>query len=205
MGDPKKQHKKFSKPGKPWEKERIEEEVAIIKEFGLKNKKEIWKASSKLRNFFAQAKKAISIRSDQGEKEKAQLLIKLRSLGLVGDKTHVEDVLSISLRDILQRRLQSIVFNKGMARTMKQARQFIVHEHILVNGKKITVPGYLVPVSKENTITFVSGSSLSSADHPERKKPEEEKKVKKKIKKKAVKRVKKRVTATKTKKKGEKK
>ena len=199
MGDPKIQHKKFSKPGKPWEKERIEEEEAIIKEFGLKNKKEIWKASSKLRDFFAQAKKAISLRTAQGEKEKMQLIKKLSSLGLLADKAPLEDVLNLSLRDILQRRLQSIVFNKKMSRTMKQARQFIVHEHIMVNGKKITVPGYLVPVAEENTVTFSANSDLAKEEHPERAKPEEieksKEKKKKKIKKKPVRRLKKRTTA----------
>ena len=168
MGDPRKQHKKFSKPGKPWEKERIEEEIAIMKEFGLKNKREIWRASSKLRTFFAQAKKAISVRTSQGEKEKAQLLKRLSNLGLIKGAAQVEDVLSLGLKDILQRRLQSILVSKSMARTMKQARQFIVHEHIMVNGRKITVPGYIVPVGLENTITFAPGSDLARADHPER-------------------------------------
>ena len=188
MGDPKKQQKKFSKPGKPWEKSRIEEESIISTEFGLKNKQEIWKANSILRNFFAQTKKAISIITPQGEKEKAQLLQRLRKLGLIGDGAHVEDVLNITLRDILQRRLQSVVFNKGLARSMNQARQFIVHEHITVNGKKITVPGYLVTINEENTIAFSSKSNLTSADHPERTKLEPKEEKPKKTKKKTVKR-----------------
>jgi len=166
MGDPKKQQKKFSKPGKPWEKTRIEEEAAITKEFGLKNKKEIWRANSQLRNFFAQTKKSISIKTAQGEKEKAQLLERLSKLGLLKGAGQVEDVLNISLRDIIQRRLQSIVFNKSMARSMNQARQFIVHEHIMVNGKKITSPGYLVRV--DEVVTFAPNSDLAKEDHPER-------------------------------------
>ena len=185
MGDPKKQQKKFSKPGKPWEKTRIEEEAAITKEFGLKNKEEIWKANSQLRNFFAQAKKSISIITAQGEKEKVQLIKRLSKLGLLSSAGQVEDVLNISLRDILQRRLQSIVVNKSMARTMNQARQFIVHEHIMVNGRKVTSPGYLVKV--DDTVTFAPNSDLAKEDHPERATAKEiietqERKEKKKIK-----------------------
>lgn len=168
MGDPKKQHKKYSKPLKPWEKTRIEEESAIKKEFGLKNKKEIWIALSQLRNFFAQAKKSISIKTAQGEKENAQLLKRFSRLGLLSKSSSVEDILNISLKDILQRRLQSFVFSKGLAKSMNQARQFIVHGHIMVNGRKITVPGYLVLVSEENAISFSPNSGLASMEHPER-------------------------------------
>jgi len=185
MGDPKKQGKKFSKPVKPWEKERIEEESAITKEFGLKNKQEIWRANSQLRNFFAQAKKSISVESDQGEKEKAQLLKRLATLGLIGGTSQVEDVLNLTVRDILLRRLQSIVANKSMARSMSQSRQFIVHEHIMVNGKKITSPGYLVKVNDD--VTFAPNSDLAKQDHPERATAKEiveiaEKREKKKLK-----------------------
>lgn len=187
MGDPKKSRNKYSTPVKAWEKQKIEEERGYIKEFYFKNKKEIWMLNSKLRNFARQAKRLITSNTEQAEKEKLQLLNRLKLLGLLSESGNLDDVLDISIEDIFQRRLQSIVFKKGLARTMKQARQFIVHEHILVDGKKLTSPNYLVPISKESTISFSQNSSLADEMHPERvqeekmpKKPEEKKSSEKK-------------------------
>ena len=50
MGDPKKQRKKYETPLHPWQGERILAEKKIMEEYGLKNKKEIWKMNSMLRN-----------------------------------------------------------------------------------------------------------------------------------------------------------
>jgi len=68
----------------------------------------------------------------------------------------------------MARRLQTVLFKKGMARSVKQARQFIVHEHVLIGDKKITSPAYLVKVSEEASISFAVSSPLISEDHPER-------------------------------------
>lgn len=168
MGDPKFQRKKYSNPIHPWEGERIEEEKELIKEYCFKNKKEIWKLSSKLRNFSKQAKRLIAEKTPQAEKEKLQLLKKVKGLGLLPETAAIEDILGLSLKDILERRLQSLVFRRGMARTMSQARQFITHRHIQVSGKKISVPNYLVPKELENTISFITTSALSDEMHPER-------------------------------------
>ena len=56
MGDIKRQRKKFSKPSHPWNKERILAEQELLKEYGLKSKKDIWKMNSILSNFARQAK-----------------------------------------------------------------------------------------------------------------------------------------------------
>jgi small subunit ribosomal protein S4 len=180
MGDPRKRHKLYSRPLKRWDATRIEEETELTKEFGLKTKKEIWKASSRLRKIYALAKKAISANTPQGEKEKMQFIKRLSTLGYVGNDAKVEDILNISLKDMLKRRLQSVVFTKGFARTMSQARQFIVHGHVTVNGTSVTIPSYIVPLALESTIGFKPGSSLASTDHPERA-PLEKPKKKKRI------------------------
>ena len=181
MGDPRRIRKKFSGPAHPWQKERIDEEKEFLKEYGLKNKSEIWKAASKLRNFKTQVKKIIRTKTEQGEKEKIQLLTKLINLGLLEEKAGIEEILGLSTKDILDRRLQSIVFRKGLARSMKQARQFITHQHIKISNKKITAPGFLVPKALEDSIVFSTASSLFSTEHPER--VQEKKKVEKPVKK----------------------
>jgi len=168
MGSPKKQRKKFSKPSHPWQKERILAEKEILKSYGLRRKFEIWKMNSILKNFTSQAKNLITTATQQTDRERNQLLTKLSSLGLIESNAKIDDVLSLTLKDIMERRLQTLVFKKNMARNLKQARQFIVHEHISVANKKITSPSYLVPLSEEVNMQFASGSALANVSHPER-------------------------------------
>ncbi len=168
MGDIKKLKKKFTKPGHPWQKLRIEEEKKVLLEFGLKNKRELWKTSSKMKNFADQAKKLIAARGKQAEVEKKQLISKLNRLGLVSPDADLDDVLGLSLKDYLGRRLQTVLVRKGIARSLKQSRQFITHEQIIMGHKKITSPSYLVDTKEEPLLTFDSNSALANPDHPER-------------------------------------
>jgi small subunit ribosomal protein S4 len=181
MGDPKRQRRKFSKPSQRWNKERIEEETILITEYGLKNKEELWRTAAVLRNFTNQAKKLIAVKTEQAKKEEIQLLNRLKALGIIHTSV-VEDILGLTVRNILDRRLQSIVFKKGLAKSVKQARQFITHGHILINDKKITSPGHLLLKKDETNIGFAPRSSLFSEDHPERAKKQEKTKPKKKAK-----------------------
>jgi len=168
MGHPKKLRKKYSTPQHPWQKIRIEEEKEFIKEYGLKNKKEIWKMSSVVKNFKQRIKKATSSRTEQAEMERQQLLKKIQELGLTEALATVDDILGLATKDILGRRLQTIVFRKGFAQSVKQARQFITHKHIVVDNKNITSPAYLVKKSEEDKISFVASSNLADSEHPER-------------------------------------
>lgn len=168
MGDPKKNRKKYTTPNHPWQKARIDSEAEITKAFGLKNKKEVWRATSRLRNFREQAKRLASLRTDQDAFETQQVLARLRRLGLLGQNARLDDVLTLTINDILERRLQTVVYRMGLAKSMNQARQFITHEHITINGTKIKAPGHLVTLSEQETIEFRPKSSLSDPEHPER-------------------------------------
>jgi small subunit ribosomal protein S4 len=181
MGSPKKQRKKFTKPSHPWQKERILAESELLKSYGLKRKYEIWKMNTILKNFTAQAKNLITSKNIQVEKERNQLLTRLFSLGLIGKGAKIEDVLSLTLKDILERRLQTLVFRKNIARSLNQSRQFIVHEHISIDDRVITAPSYIVPLEHEKNIQFSQNSILFDVNHPERLvmgKEEKEKKAK---------------------------
>jgi small subunit ribosomal protein S4 len=168
MGDPKKHRKKYSTPGHPWQRARIEEERTLMEEYGFKNKKEIWKMNSFLRGATAQAKKLVTLSGPQAEKEKTLLLTRLRRYGLLSQEAMLADILSISLRDVLERRFQTQVYKKGMANTMNQARQFITHEHVCIGGKVVTSPSYLIPISEESQISFRNNSKLNDPENPER-------------------------------------
>jgi small subunit ribosomal protein S4 len=184
MGDPRKRRKSYSTPSHPWQRTRIEEEKVLVKEYGVANKKEIWKMNSILRRFASVAKNSVALKTKQGEKEKKQMLDRLQTLGLLTPTAQAVDVLNLKLKDIMERRLQTLIHRKGMARTIKQARQFITHRHITVAGKMVTQPSYLVLKKEEDKIGFLPSSSLSNPEHSERtalEKKKEEKKVKPKF------------------------
>ncbi len=168
MGDPKKLRKKYSPPRHPWQGSRILAEKPLVKDYGLKNKREIYIAQSILRNFTKQAKNLTAIKNLQSQREKEQLLARLERLNLLGKNAGLDQVLGLTINNILDRRLQTLVYKKGLAKTPEQSRQLITHGHIVVRGQKVNVPGYLVKADEENTIEFVKSSSFSNHEHPER-------------------------------------
>ncbi|MFH1400010.1 MAG: 30S ribosomal protein S4 [Nanoarchaeota archaeon] len=168
MGDIKKIRKKYFRPMHPWNKDRIVREKDLLKEYGLVNKKEIWKMESVLKKFKEQVKTLTSRTGPQAEKERKQVLDRLVRLGMLQPGQTLSDTLSLDAKDVLERRLQTILHRKGYARTAKQARQMIIHRHVLVGDHLMTVPSYLVSVSEQNSIGFVSRSPFFSEDHPER-------------------------------------
>ena len=182
MGDPKKQKKKYRRPLIIWDEERIARDKDLIKDFGLKNKKEIWKVESRLKLLHNQAKKLIAQDTEQSKKEAEQLINKLASLNLIQPEAKLDSVLSLTINDLLNRRLQTVVFKKGLARTINQARQFITHNHIAINSQIINVPSYSVPSNEETSVDFIQYSTLASLEHPERFKEKEEAKILEKIK-----------------------
>lgn len=147
--------KAFSKPKKPWQESRIKEENGLLKEYGLKNKREIWRANEVLRKWRELAKRITGLTGEKKEQEAKILLTKLQKYGIVGVDADIDDVLALNLRNILEKRLQTVIYKKNMALTAKQARQFIVHNKVTVNKEKISSPSYLVKTTDE--VAFVAG------------------------------------------------
>lgn len=168
MGDPRKIRKKYNSPSHPWRAERISEEHKLAQEYGLKNMTEIWRGKTFLANVAFQAKTLIALHTHQAETEKKQLIARLSALGLVQPAGVLTDVLSLTIKDVLSRRLQTQIVEKKLARTMKQARQFITHKHITVNNIVVNSPSYLVSKTEEVQISFKPSSTLASPEHPER-------------------------------------
>ncbi|MDO8460268.1 MAG: 30S ribosomal protein S4 [Nanoarchaeota archaeon] len=139
---------KFSRPRKPFEGARIKEENVLIKAYGLKTKREIWKAIAKV-TYFRDRAKALAQSSIE---EQGVLFKKLSALGLKANS--IADVLDLRVEDILNRRLPSVVAKKGLANTPQQARQMVSHKRVLVDGKVINAPSYLVHISEENSISI---------------------------------------------------
>ncbi|OQX22380.1 MAG: 30S ribosomal protein S4 [Candidatus Altiarchaeales archaeon A3] len=145
----KKFDKKYSTPRHMWRGERINSEAEIINRYGLKNHKEIWKVLFKLSRWRELARHLIINRDSKGIDE---LLNPVMNIGCLKEKT-LESVFEISPNDMFERRLQTVVFRKGLVRTIKQARHLIVHRHISIDNKVVNVPGYIVSSSEESKIT----------------------------------------------------
>lgn len=150
MGDPKRPHKQYSRPKRPYDKTRIDEERALIKKYGLKNKKELWNAESYIGKIRTQAKRLI-LHPEQQE----IFLMRLIKLGLIKKNESIDDVLSLTKEKLLERRLQTIVFKKKIAKSIREARQLVVHRKIKVNDAIINIPSYLVKIDEENKISKI--------------------------------------------------
>ncbi|HDD72691.1 MAG TPA: 30S ribosomal protein S4, partial [Candidatus Aenigmarchaeota archaeon] len=142
----------------PWYSPRIAEEKKLLKKYGLRRKREIWSAQEVLRKFRRRARAIIAVENREEEKT---LLDKLSRLGMLPGDASLDDILALSVNDVLERRLQTLVFKKGMAESIRHARQLIVHGHVMVNGRRIKFPSYLVPVNEEKTITLIEKHAKS--------------------------------------------
>jgi small subunit ribosomal protein S4 len=167
MGDIKRFKKKYTTPMHPWNATRITLERDIKAKYGVANKTEIWKMESALKSFKDQAKSLLTRQDAQAAKEREQMLKRMASLGLIKMGSGMDEILGLQLRDIMNRRLQTLVLKKRMARSIRHARQLIVHEHVSVGGKKITSPSYLVLTGEESSIGFSADSPYMQPEHPE--------------------------------------
>ena len=157
----KQKHKTYSRPKRPFDKPRLEEEAVIKKDFGLKNKKEIWKAEARIKSMREKAKKLISA---EPEKQRA-LFERLQKIGFKVNS--IADILALEKTDYLNRRLQSILVEKKLATTTKTARQLITHKKVLVNGKVVGSPSYIVPIKLESKISLKKSSKKKANKKPE--------------------------------------
>ena len=171
MGDPKFSRRKYDTPSHPWQGERITAENELCRKYGLKNKKELWKIQTQLRTFRQRARDLqakVRYGDIQAEKERDELMRRLNNLGIISEEASLDDILTLEVETLLGRRLQTLSYIKGLSNSAKQARQFIVHGHVSIDGKKVTIPGYLVNRSEEESIDYLGHSPLSDDLHPAR-------------------------------------
>ncbi|RLF40946.1 MAG: 30S ribosomal protein S4 [Thermoplasmata archaeon] len=174
MGDPRLPRKKYETPSHPWQGDRIKREREMLYKYGLKNKTEIWKTETLLRKVRGQARQLLAREGEEiSERDKEKMLRRLATLGMLPENSTLDDVLALNIETILGRRLQTLVYLHGLAKTPKQARQLIIHGHIAINGRKVRVPSYLVKRFEEENITYSYSSPLNDELHPMRPKIEE--------------------------------
>lgn len=160
MGAPKRFRKQYDKPTLMWDRERIDEEHKLIENFGLRNLKEVWIAASELRRIRRNVREVLSGRASK--ETGSQIIARLAKYNIVSANATLDDLLITDIEAILKRRLQTIVADKGMARTVKQARQLITHGFISVNGRRVKSPGYLVTTGEESKIAYYKPINISA-------------------------------------------
>lgn len=173
---PGKQNKFYDTPNHPWQASRMANEVELIKAYGLRNKREVWKAESILRKYRSDAMALLALVAGTPDgvlrghhkREADQILGRLIRYGILKPNSDIDDILGLKPENILERRLQTQVLRLGLARTIRQARQFITHGHISIDGKRLTVPSMLISVEDEMKIAYYGDSPLSADSHPER-------------------------------------
>jgi small subunit ribosomal protein S4 len=166
LGDPKKTRKQYSRPRSPWRADQLAQELYLLGTFGLRNKRELWKGQTVLSSVRKQARTLLAATEAVRLREEKKLLDSLRRKGLISDTATLDDILSLTVEDVLARRLQSMVFKKGMALSPLHSRQLIVHGHVSVGRRVITRPGYEVGNKEENTITLTGGSGPKQGATP---------------------------------------
>jgi small subunit ribosomal protein S4 len=168
MGDPKRQRRKFDTPRFPWRKDILQEELKLLGTYGLRNKRELWRHETTLSKFRGIARSLIGRAPEERLKMENELLVRLKKLGILQETAVLDDVLDLSKEDVLERRLQTLVFRKNLTKTVYQARQLITHGHITLNNKRVTVPSYIVSREEEKTISYALHSELGNPNHPTR-------------------------------------
>lgn len=154
MGDPRKTKRHYTNPRKRWDKARIDVERGIINTYGLKNKREIRMLEALLRRKRHSARTLLAMSAEKRGNRGEELLKSLARLSILNGKSVLDDILGLSLTQLMERRLQTVVWRKNLAKTPVQARQFITHGHIAVNSRKVTCPGYLVDSDMESKIAY---------------------------------------------------
>jgi small subunit ribosomal protein S4 len=166
MGDPRKQRKKYDTPRFPWRTDIMQAELKLIGQYGLRNKHELWRNETILSKFRGNARSLIGKTPEERKKMEEELLTRLKRLGILSETAVLDDVLDLTIEDILERRLQTIVLRKGLAKTVQQARQLITHGHITLGGQRVRIPGHIVTKPEESQIDYVAQSSLANPSHP---------------------------------------
>ncbi len=168
MGDPKRQRRKYDTPRFPWRKDILGEELKLLGTFGLRNKHELWRHETMLSKFRGIARSLIGRTPEERMRMENELLTRLKKLGVLSETAVLDDVLDLSIEDLLERRLQTLVFRKNLTKTIHQARQIVTHGHITLDNRRVTVPGYLVTREEEKTLTYALASQLANPAHPTR-------------------------------------
>jgi len=161
MGDPKTSRRVWQRPKRPLNYNLIMDELKTLGTFGLKTKRELWKTQTELSRVRLQARSLLALRQDERERKEPILMQSLSKIGLVNENSTLDDVLNLQVTDLLSRRLQTIAQKKLYFKTPYQARQAIVHGHIMIGDSVVTIPSYVVKTEEEAKVHLIPESRFN--------------------------------------------
>ena len=161
MGDPKTPRRVWKKPKRPLNYDLMMDELKTLGTFGLKTKRELWKTQTELSRVRLQARSLLALRQEIRERKEPILIQSLSKIGLVDQNSTLDDVLNLQVTDLLSRRLQTIAQKKLYFKTPYQARQAIVHGHIMIGDNVVTIPSYIVKTEEETKIHLIPESRFN--------------------------------------------
>jgi small subunit ribosomal protein S4 len=159
LGDPKKPRRTYTTPRNPWSADELSRELFLVGTYGLRNKRELWKIETELSRIRKQARELLAAPPEVRQKQSVFLIERLVRLGLASPNASIDDLLSLKVEDLLERRLQTVVWRRGIAKSPHQARQLVSHRHISIAGKLVTKPNYLVRRAEEDAILVTGGGA----------------------------------------------
>ncbi len=161
MGDPKTSRRVWKKPKRPLNYDLMMDELKTLGTFGLKTKRELWKTQTELSRVRLQARSLLALRQEVRERKEPILMQSLSKIGLVDESSTLDDVLNLQVTDLLSRRLQTMAQRKLYFKTPYQARQAIVHGHVMIGDNVVTIPSYIVKTEEETKIHLIPESRFN--------------------------------------------
>jgi len=166
LGDPKKRHKLYTTPKRPWDFANLEAELKLVGAYGLRNKRELWCHKTELSTLRRRAREMVSMGVVEREQVEAEFLGRLHRMGLVPERGNLDDILGLNVQDLMERRLQTVLFRRGLAKSFFQSRQLITHGHIAIGGRKMKAPSYMVTRTDEESLDYAESSPYVVKTHP---------------------------------------
>jgi len=155
--------KTYTTPRRPFEKERLDQELKLIGEFGLRNKREVWRVKYVVTKIRTAARELLKLDEKDPRRlfEGNALLRRLVRIGVLDEsKMKLDYVLSLRTDDFLERRLQTQVFKLGLAKSIHHARVLIRQRHIRVRKQVVNIPSFVVRLDSQKHIDFSLKSPL---------------------------------------------
>merc|ERR1719352_1867836 len=159
------QLRNFSKttksPRRAYDKERLDKELQMIGTYGLKTNREIWRVGLILSKVRAVARRLLTLEERDPERifQGQALMRRMIRYGILDeDKQRLDYVLELKVENVMERRLQTLVFKRGLAKSIHHARVLIRQRHIRVGRQIVNVPSFMVRVESQPHIEFATNS-----------------------------------------------
>ncbi|KAI9189880.1 ribosomal 40S subunit protein S9B [Blastocladiella emersonii ATCC 22665] len=153
--------KTYKVPRRPFEAERMDQELKLIGQYGLRNKKEIWRIGLILSKIRRAARDLLTLDEKNSRRlfEGNALIRRLIRIGVLDEsKAKLDYVLGLKIEDFLERRLQTQVFKTGLAKSIHHARVLIRQRHIRVGKQIVNIPSFVVRLDSQKHIDFALNS-----------------------------------------------